>query len=80
MTLHELRHFLLWNTVVNYVVLITWFGALIGARDALYRLHTRWFELTRAQFDSLHYAGMAVYKVGILLFLLVPTLVLYVAT
>lgn len=36
----------------------------------------RWFSLSREQFDSLHYAAMAVFKMGVLLFNLVPYLAL----
>jgi hypothetical protein len=41
------------------------------ARDWLQRLHGRWFRLSGDQFDTLHYAGMSVYKIGILLLNLV---------
>ncbi|WP_353850875.1 DUF6868 family protein [Acidithiobacillus sp.] len=44
----------------------------IGAHDWLYQLHHRWFHLSTEHFDALHYAGMAVYKIGILIFNLVP--------
>jgi hypothetical protein len=42
----------------------------------MFKLHGRWFRLTPAQFDALHYGGMAVYKVGILLLNLVPLIAL----
>ena len=44
----------------------------ILARDFMQRLHGRWFQLSRQQFDVIHYAGMAVFKLGIILFNLVP--------
>ena len=37
------------------------------AHDTVYRLHTRWFRLSRETFDALNYGGMAVYKIGVLL-------------
>ncbi|WP_407656543.1 DUF6868 family protein [Methyloglobulus morosus] len=37
------------------------------AHDWMYRLNCRWFKLSVETFDALHYAGMAVYKIGILL-------------
>ncbi len=76
MTVHELRHILLWCVGLDYLVLIIWFGVFVGAHDWLYRLHGRWFKLPVASFDAIHYAGMAVYKIGILLFVLVPWLAL----
>lgn len=40
-------------------------------------LHGRWFHLSDNTFDTIHYSGMAVYKIGILLFNLAPLLALY---
>ena len=71
-----LRSFLGWAALLNYAVLIAWFAAFKLAGDALYRLHARWFRITRETFDALHYGGMAVYKIGVLLFFMVPWLVL----
>jgi len=34
-----------------------------------------WFRLSREQFDGLHYAGMSIFKIGIILFNLVPFVV-----
>lgn len=71
-----LFHFLLWSTVVNYAILIVWFLAFVFARDWMRGLHGRWFKLPDATFDAIHYGGMAAYKIGILLFNLVPLLAL----
>ena len=72
MTREVLRHFLLWCTVINYGVLLVWFLVFAFAHDWMHRLHGRWFHLSREQFDALHYAGMSIYKIGIILFNLVP--------
>jgi hypothetical protein len=79
MTAIELREVLLWSTVINYVILFAWFGAFIFAHDFLYRMHTRWFRMSVETFDTIHYAGIAVYKLGILLLNLTPLLALYFA-
>ena len=71
-----LRDLLGWCAVVNFGVLLVWWMAFLGAHDWMQRLHARWFRLSREQFDAIHYAGMAMYKFGILLFNLVPYLVL----
>jgi hypothetical protein len=72
------KEILLWCVVINYGVLIVWFGAFVFAHDLMYRLHSRWFQVSRETFDALHYAGMTIYKVGILLFNLVPLIAAYV--
>lgn len=68
--------FLLWSLAFNYLVLFVWFFAFVFVRDGLRRLHGRWFRLTDATFDAIHYGGMAVYKIGILLFNLAPLVAL----
>jgi hypothetical protein len=76
MTIEVTRTFLLWCTVINYGVLLVWFLVFVCAHDCIQRIHTRWFSLSREQFDGLHYAGMSMFKIGIILFNLVPLVVL----
>ena len=76
MTLESTRTFLLWSTVLNYSILLLWFLAFAYAHDWMLRLHGRWFHVSRDQFDALHYAGMSMYKIGILLLGLVPFIAL----
>jgi hypothetical protein len=71
---------LLWCTILNYAVLLLWFMVFVLAHDRMRRLHGRWIQLSAAQFDALHYAGMTVYKVGILLLNLVPYVALHIVT
>jgi hypothetical protein len=80
MTTNEIRDILLWCVAINYGILIIWFGFFMSAHDWLYRLHARWFKLSNETFDTIHYAGMAAYKIGIMLFNLVPLLALYCVT
>lgn len=80
MTVTTLRDVLIWSLVFNYVILLVWFTALTLAHDRVYRLHTRWFALSRESFDAIHYGGMAVYKVGVLLLNLAPLVALLIAT
>lgn len=70
------RQFLLYCTLINYLILLIWFAAFRFAHDALYRLHSRWFRIPVERFDALHYGGMAVYKIGVLLLNLAPLIAL----
>jgi len=67
-----MRDALLWCAVINYGVLLIWFLFFILAHDWMHRFHSKWFRLSVEQFDALHYGGMSVYKLGILLLNLVP--------
>jgi len=68
----SLSAFLLRCLGVNYGVLLLWFLVFVYAHSSLYRIHSRWFRLSEEHFDALHYGGMALYKIGILLFNLAP--------
>ena len=72
MDVSSVRDLLLWCLVINYVILLWWFGAFVFAHGWMYRLHSRWFRISEEHFDAIHYAAMAVYKNGILLFNLAP--------
>jgi hypothetical protein len=74
----SLRDALLWCLVINYAILLWWFGAFVFAHGWMYRLHSRWFRISEERFDAIHYAGMAAYKIGILLFNLAPFLALLI--
>lgn len=75
-----LGRLLLWSTVINLGILILWFAFFSLARSWMYRLHSRWFQLTDEQFDALHYGTMALYKIGILLLNLVPYMALRISS
>jgi hypothetical protein len=78
MNIATLQTLLLWCTVINYVILIIWFAAFVLAHDTLFRLHSRWFTLSKEQFDAMNYGSMAVYKIGIMLLNLVPLIALWI--
>ena len=80
MTIEVVRGVLAWSAVINLGLLLWWFLFFSLAHDWTYRLHGKWFKLTTEQFDALHYGGMAVFKLGILLFNLVPYLALRIVT
>ncbi len=78
MTNEILRAVLGWTALLNIAVLMFWFLVFVFAHDFVLRLHGRWFELTRPQFDRIHYAGMAMFKLGNVLFFIAPYLALHI--
>ncbi|MFJ2987252.1 DUF6868 family protein [Collimonas sp. NPDC087041] len=80
MTLDVIKEFLFWCVGINYAILIVWACVFLAAHDWLYRLHGRWFKLSPETFDGVMYGAMAVYKIGIMLFNLVPLAALYLTT
>jgi len=79
MALEMIRAVLAWSTVLNLGILLVWFLFFATAHDWMYRIHKKWFNLSPEAFDALHYGGMGLYKLGILLLNLVPYLVLRIA-
>ena len=76
MSLEVTRNFLLWCTVINWGILLVWFLIFAFAHDWIQGIYGRWFRLSRDQFDAIHYAVMGIFKIGIILFNLVPYVVL----
>jgi hypothetical protein len=54
------------------VLLTVWFAWFVFAGDWIYQIHAKWFLIPRQSFDAIHYAGMAVTKIAIILFFLLP--------
>ncbi|MGE5819852.1 MAG: DUF6868 family protein [Deltaproteobacteria bacterium] len=71
-----IRKALLWCAVINYGILLVWFLLFMLAHDWMYQFHGTWFHLSVEQFDMLHYAGMSIYKIGVILLNLVPYIAL----
>jgi len=69
-----------WCTLINFSLLIWWFLFLVMAHDWTHRLHAKWFRLSPEQFDTLHYSLMGVFKMGVIIFNLVPYLALRIVT
>lgn len=80
MSIELLIKFLGWSTVINLGLLIWWAGFIIFAHDWVYRMHGKWFNLSYEQFDTVHYAGIAFYKLSIILFNVAPYLALRIIT
>ena len=76
MTIDMTCSFLGWCAVLN-IGLLTWWSLLfLLAHDWMFRLHGRMFKISVETFNSIHYAGMAAFKIGIFFFNLVPYLAL----
>ena len=80
MNIEKLCYLLLWCTILNYGFVIVWFLLVVLARRPLYSIWAKWFHLSEEQFDRLNFTGMMLYKIGILMFNLVPLLALLIVS
>ncbi|MES0372484.1 MAG: DUF6868 family protein [Mariprofundaceae bacterium] len=76
MTVDLLLGLLGWSTVINFGLLLWWSLWIIFAHDFVYRMQSRWFRIPVEKFDAINYAGMAFYKITIVVFNIVPYLAL----
>ena len=76
MTLEIIRDALAWCAVINMGLLLFWFLFFALAQDFVYKTHGKWFKLPEERFNSIHYTGMLIFKMGIFLFNVVPYLAL----
>jgi hypothetical protein len=72
MELEMIRAFFAWCSVIDMVLLSVWLLFFMLAHDLMYRVHGKWFNMSVDKFDTIHYSGMALFKLGIFLFNLVP--------
>lgn len=71
-----LQSFFGWCTVINAVLLMVSFLFLSLAGDWIYKIHSRFFSLTRETFNIAWYGFMGLYKILIIVFCFVPWVVL----
>ncbi len=76
MTLEAIRDVLAWCSAINLGLLLFWWLWFMLAHDFMYRFHGRWFKLSVEKFDAINYALIGFFKIGIILFNIVPYLAL----
>ena len=72
----DLCEFFKWCLIINAGILLLWFIIFLAARDTIYRIHNRWFQISEEKFSSIHYRLLAQYKLAIVLLNLVPWIAL----
>ena len=72
MTAEIVRDVLAWCSVINLGVLLFWALWFLLAHDFMYRLHGKWFKLSVERFDEINYTLIGFFKIGIILFNIVP--------
>ena len=73
-----LRTFFLWCTIINGIVLIFSSLVCVFARDWLYPIHNRFFNIPRETVNTMCYSFIALYKILFLVFNLVPYIALLI--
>jgi hypothetical protein len=76
MTLENARLFFMWCSIINYGILILWFAWFAFAHDSMKSLIEWGFRRPVEKLDSMMVLGITLYKMGLLLFNVVPWIAL----
>ena len=72
MSVAQLQSVLLWCTAINYSLLLAWVLLVTLARAPWQRLQVGLFHLAPESMATLNWSGIALYKLAIVMFNLVP--------
>ena len=78
MDIATIRAFFLWCTIINAGLLVLSFLLCVSAGDWIYRMHSRWFPISRESFNVAIYSFLGLFKIFVLAFNLVPYLALVI--
>ncbi len=59
-------------TVLGFLLLLFWFGAVMLAGDLVYSVHGSLFDLSYHELEVIHYCGMGLTKLVVGCFFLIP--------
>lgn len=80
MDIDKLRQVLAWSTVLHYSLVTVWFIAYSRHRGWYRRLIGRHFALSEAELEGRIFLLIGCYKIGIVLFFLIPSIALRIAS
>ncbi|MDD5458956.1 MAG: hypothetical protein PHF37_06160 [Phycisphaerae bacterium] len=78
MAIDVVREMLLWCSIINIGLLLWSFVFFLLGRSWIYRVHSKWYKVSEEKFDAIWYSVLAFYKIGILLFNVVPYIALLI--
>jgi len=78
MDIESIRAFFMWCTILNFALLILSSLICLFARDWAYRIHSKWFSISRETFNVAIYSFLGLYKIFIFVFNLIPYIALLI--
>ncbi|MHC4118219.1 MAG: DUF6868 family protein [Planctomycetota bacterium] len=71
-----LTRFFMWCTILNMGLLALSFLILAVAGDSMYKIHSKWFPMPRETYNVLLFSWLAIYKIIVIVFNVMPWAVL----
>ncbi len=78
LSLELVRRILGWCIVFDFGLLLVWFFFIALFNDFVYKIHFKWFKISKESFHKIHYSGMFLLKIIVIVFFVIPYLVLLV--
>jgi len=78
MNINVVRDFFMWCAIINGAMLILSFVICTFAADWVYRMHSRWYPISREAFNVAIYSFLGLFKIFFIVFNLVPWLALVI--
>ncbi len=57
---------------MGYALLLLWFVLFAFGPDWMFRMQSQWFEISKAEFNIIHYCGIGLMKIILIVFFLFP--------
>jgi hypothetical protein len=73
-----IRAFFMWCTILNVALLLLSSLFCICAGDWIYRIHSKLFSISKETFNVMIYSFLALYKLLVIVFILIPYLALLI--
>ena len=78
MDIDSIRAFFMWCTILNVALLVLSSLMCVCAGDRAYRIHNKWFSISRETFNVAIYSFIGLYKILVFVFNLIPYVALLI--
>ena len=78
MDIDSITAFFMWCTILNVALLLLSSLICLCAGDWVYRIHSKWFSISRETFNVAIYSFIGLYKIFIFVFVLIPYIALLI--
>ena len=78
MSIETIREFFMWCTILNVALLLLSSLICVCARDWAYQIHSKLFSISKETFNVAIYSFIALYKMLVIVFNLIPYIALLI--
>ena len=80
MSIYQIKDMLMWCSIINVALMIVMFFLLWLGRRWVWKMHSRMFPITEAQFNVIAYSFLGLYKLLIWVFNIIPWIALCIVS